>query len=93
MDTNDIVFVRNKNQEVFICQVSGYVSERFFDENGFFQRPVNILKKVSEHDLEKQKQYEKCHMIFPTKLQNEKSRDFRTEIQKYAWNQQISGDS
>ena len=55
MDTNDIVFVRNKNQEVFICQVSGYDSERIFDENGFFQRPVNILKKVSEHDLEKQK--------------------------------------
>jgi len=47
MEIGDIVFVRTKKQEVFICQISGYVSEEFFDKYGSFQRPVKLLKKIN----------------------------------------------
>ncbi len=55
MQIDDIVFIRNKKQEVFICQVTGYVLENTFDKFGIFQRPVKILKKISETDAERQK--------------------------------------
>jgi hypothetical protein len=51
MDIGDIVFVRNKQNTVFICEITGYISEAFFDETGGFQRPVEILQQVSSHSL------------------------------------------
>lgn len=48
MKIDDIVFARNKLGEVFLCKVTGYVSEDFFVSYGCFQRPVKILQKLSE---------------------------------------------
>lgn len=49
MQVGDIVFVRNKKQEVFICEITGYVLEEFFDNHGGFQRPVKILERISSN--------------------------------------------
>lgn len=43
MEEGDIVFVRNKQHVVIVCRITGNVSETFFDKNGFFQRPVEVL--------------------------------------------------
>lgn len=51
MKEGDIVFVRNKKQEVFICKITGYVLENFFNATGSFQRPVEIIQEVKEADL------------------------------------------
>jgi hypothetical protein len=51
MDIGDIVFVRNKQNDVFICKITGYISEAFFDRTGAFQRSVEILQQVSSHSL------------------------------------------
>ncbi|MCX7097944.1 MAG: hypothetical protein NTV43_08590 [Methylococcales bacterium] len=49
MNIGDIVFVRNKKQDIYICKIAGYISEDFFDKTGAFQRPVEIVKKVSSN--------------------------------------------
>lgn len=51
MEEGDIVFVRNKQQEVLVCKVTGYVSESFFDKNGSFQRPVEILGSLTKEPI------------------------------------------
>jgi hypothetical protein len=51
MSIGDIVFVRNKKQELYICKISGYISNYFFDEIGSFKRPVNILQKISQDSI------------------------------------------
>jgi len=48
MDTCDLVFVRNKKGKVVLCRVTGYISEKFFEERGCFQRPVEILQEITE---------------------------------------------
>lgn len=52
MMVGDIVFVRNKKQEVFLCEITGYIEEKFFDSRGSFQRPVKILEKISSNTQE-----------------------------------------
>ena len=54
MKVGDLVFVRNKINEVYLCKVSDYVSEKFFDSYGCFQRPVEILQKLSESMVHKE---------------------------------------
>lgn len=69
MNAGDIAFVRNKKQEIFICRIIGYVSEEFFDagstlDHPIFQRPVEILKKVSpdsSQEIEELKEKEIWH--------------------------------
>lgn len=54
MEEEDIVFVRNKQQKVIVGRVTGYVSKAFFDEHGFFQRPIEILAFLkNEHPYQK----------------------------------------
>jgi len=48
MDTGDLVFARNKQGKVILCRISGYISEDFFDRYGCFQRPVEIIKEITE---------------------------------------------
>lgn len=48
MNIGDIVFVRNKEQKIFICKITGYISEKFFDEYCCIQRPVEILEEIFE---------------------------------------------
>lgn len=45
MDIGDIVFVRNGFDSIYVCEISGYVSKEFLDKNGYFGRPVRILKE------------------------------------------------
>ncbi|KOP37710.1 hypothetical protein DBB36_13615 [Flavobacterium sp. WLB] len=45
MDIGDIVVVRNSKNEIFICEINDYVSEKFLDENGYFGRSVRIIKE------------------------------------------------
>lgn len=47
MSIGDIVFIRNKKQEVYITKIKGYISESFFEHSGSFQRPVEVLGKVN----------------------------------------------
>lgn len=48
MEEGDVAFVRNKQQEVIVCKIVGYVSEVFFEKNGFFQRPVEVLGRLKK---------------------------------------------
>ena len=48
MTVGDIVFVRTHLNEVFLCRVTDYISESFFDRYGRFQRPVQVLQKLSK---------------------------------------------
>ena len=58
MQEGDIVFVRNKKQEVFICKITGYITEKYFDLTGAFQRPVEVLKIISSDNQDEQKKLE-----------------------------------
>ncbi len=51
MQAGDIAFVRTRYNDVFLCEVTGYVSESFFKEHGCFQRPVKILQNITENDV------------------------------------------
>lgn len=51
MEYGDIVFVRNEQDKVFICRITGYVSEEFFNSHGCFRRPVNVLHEVTEENI------------------------------------------
>jgi len=46
MAIGDIVFVRNVNQEVFVCKIEGYILEENLKEYDYFSRPVEILQRV-----------------------------------------------
>lgn len=48
MEAGDLVFVRNKQSKIYLCRVTGYISEEFFDKHGCFQRPVEILAEITE---------------------------------------------
>lgn len=48
MAVGDLVFARNKEGKVFLCEISGYISEQFFEERACFQRPVRIIKEITE---------------------------------------------
>ena len=51
MKEGDVVFVRNKKQEVLVCKIIGYVSEKFFDTHCFFQRPVEVLASLTKEPV------------------------------------------
>lgn len=51
MSIGDIVFVRNKQNKVFVCKIIGYVDESFFEMEGFFKRPVEILGLVMKNSI------------------------------------------
>lgn len=53
MKEGDIVLVKNKLNTIYLCRVTGYVSEDFFDTHGCFQRPVKILQKVQKTSIHK----------------------------------------
>lgn len=46
MRCNDIVFVRNKQNDLYVCRISGYLSEDIFDKFGLFARPVEIIATI-----------------------------------------------
>lgn len=48
MSIGDIVFVRNKQNQLYLCKISSYVKEEFFDENGCFQREIDQLRLLDE---------------------------------------------
>lgn len=47
MKEGDFVLVKVAGETVFLCRITGYVSEEFFYEFGLFQRPVEILQQLS----------------------------------------------
>ena len=51
MGIGDIVFVRNQQNEVLICRITGYVLEDFFDKENAFAREVAILDRVTEQTV------------------------------------------
>ncbi|CCO50119.1 conserved hypothetical protein [Vibrio nigripulchritudo SOn1] len=48
MKKEDLVFVRNKEGKVILCEITGYISEEFFDEWRCFQRPVEVINEINE---------------------------------------------
>ncbi|UAB71684.1 hypothetical protein INR79_07250 [Vibrio sp. SCSIO 43132] len=48
MKEGDLVFVRNKEEKVILCKITGYISEEFYDRRGCFQRPVEIINEINE---------------------------------------------
>lgn len=84
MNIGDIVFVRNKKQEIFICKIIGYVSEEFFDKTGSFQRPVEILKKVS---VDSSQEKEELNKIWHRTLgRRTLERNNREEVNTFVYN-------
>ena len=47
MQPGDIVIVRNKDNNVYICEITGYINEDFYNTYGSFQRPVRIIDKIT----------------------------------------------
>lgn len=52
MNEGDIVFVRSQSNEVYIGFLDGYLIESNYVKYGIFSRPVRILKKVEEKEID-----------------------------------------
>jgi len=85
MNVGDIVFVRNKKQKIYICMITGYVSEELFDKEGIFQRPVEILNIVSSNSSEQKTELGKIlHRTLGRKtLDRNKQEEVKIFVDKY----------
>jgi hypothetical protein len=54
MKIGDLVVIRAKNNKVFICEISSYISESFFLDRCCFERTVTKIKELSESMVSKE---------------------------------------